>query len=108
MSTDRTAPPPSLGATLIAAERRRQIDVEGYTLGHDQYGHSGGLVAAAACYLAPPAAGVPRRWPWPTRYWKPTPEDRIRELVKAGALIAAEIDRRSGAGSDLTGRSGDE
>ncbi len=43
MSTDRTAPPPSLGATLIATERRRQIDVEGYTLGHDQYGHSGGL-----------------------------------------------------------------
>jgi hypothetical protein len=26
-------------------------------------------------------------------WWKPTPSDRIRELTKAGALIAAEIDR---------------
>jgi hypothetical protein len=25
--------------------------------------------------------------------WKPSPDDRFRELVKAGALIAAEIDR---------------
>ena len=32
-------------------------------------------------------------WPWKEAWWKPTPEDRIRELVKAGALIVAEIDR---------------
>lgn len=25
--------------------------------------------------------------------WKPSPENRVKELVKAGALIAAEIDR---------------
>jgi len=34
-------------------------------------------------------------------HWKPTPDDRVRELVKAGALIAAEIDRlnyRAGEG----------
>lgn len=93
---------------MIAAERRRQIEVEGYTTDHDKHGQSGDLAAAAACYLTPPAAGVPRRWPWPARYWKPTPDDRGRELVKAGALIAAEIDRLPGVGSDLTGSSGDE
>jgi hypothetical protein len=32
-------------------------------------------------------------WPFFTRPWKPTPDNRIRELEKAGALIAAEIDR---------------
>jgi hypothetical protein len=31
-------------------------------------------------------------WPWDPKWWKPTPEDRIRELEKAGALIAAAID----------------
>ena len=34
-------------------------------------------------------------WPWEANWWKPTPEDRIKELAKAGALIAAEIDRLS-------------
>ena len=29
----------------------------------------------------------------PEEWWKPTPKNRVRELVKAGALIAAEIDR---------------
>ena len=32
-------------------------------------------------------------WPWDLEWFKPSPYDRIRELVKAGALIAAEIDR---------------
>jgi hypothetical protein len=31
-------------------------------------------------------------WPWDQDWWKPSP-DPIRNLVKAGALIAAEIDR---------------
>ena len=30
---------------------------------------------------------------WEQKWWKPTPNDRVRELTKAGALIAAEIDR---------------
>lgn len=36
-------------------------------------------------------------WPWAVRWWKP--KDPIRDLVRAGALIAAEIDRlqRKGA-----------
>lgn len=36
---------------------------------------------------------IPYLWPWEDSYWNPTPENRIKELQKAGALIAAEIDR---------------
>jgi hypothetical protein len=39
------------------------------------------------------AARIKHAVPWGESWWKPTPEDRVRELVKAGALIAAEIDR---------------
>jgi len=51
-----------------------------------------------ATYATPPerrkmVGPIPFNWPWEDRFWKPTPNDRVRELVKAGALIAAEIDR---------------
>lgn len=36
-----------------------------------------------------------RQRPWDNEWWKPSPDDRKRELVKAGALIAAAIDRLS-------------
>lgn len=95
---------PYNGAERIAAERRRQIEEEGYTPEHDSsipY-EDGALWAAASCYLRP--AGMrdivrqdgmerPVGWPWVPETWKPTPYDRVRELEKAGALIAAEIDR---------------
>jgi hypothetical protein len=32
-------------------------------------------------------------WPWNFKWWKPHPDNRIRDFEKAGALIAAEIDR---------------
>jgi hypothetical protein len=35
---------------------------------------------------------TPITWPWDSPYWKPTPGNRLRDLVKAGALIAAAID----------------
>jgi hypothetical protein len=38
---------------------------------------------------------VPWPWPWASRYWKPD-ADRVRELEKAGALIAAAIDSITG------------
>ena len=54
------------------------------------------MANAASCYaMIPalrPASFPPAHWPW-LDGWKPTPDDRIRELAKAGALIAAEIDR---------------
>jgi len=85
------------GVSLIAAERQRQIDVEGYTVEHDAQ-HPEQMARAAASYATPAADrrmeyGVPELWPWTPDFWKPTPDDRVRELVKAGALIAAEIDR---------------
>ena len=88
------------GAEMIAAERQRQIDVEGWTVEHDDEQVSGDLARAAACYaevsLAPAPflrqGFPPASWPWSFEWWKPT-DDRVRNLVKAGALIAAEIDR---------------
>lgn len=93
------------GSQLIADERQRQIDTEGYDPAHDDEHKQHELARAAVCYAMPPGQRnlsqldnrrgerVPLRWPWDGVWWKPTPNDRVRELVKAGALIAAEIDR---------------
>lgn len=87
------------GSQRIAAERLRQKSEEGYRAEHDK-GHADELVLAAACYAIGPERlemeqganhPVPVRWPWGSEYWKPGP-DRIRDLEKAGALIAAAID----------------
>jgi hypothetical protein len=80
----------------IAAERQRQIDAELFTEAHDDNHPAGELAEAAACYAAPDlfergVRQVPVGWPWALKWWKPT--DRRRDLVKAGALIAAEIDK---------------
>lgn len=89
--------------SLISAERERQIEKEGYDADHDANEANGELASAAACYAMPAdrrrisgsghPANRPWYWPWDTKFWKPTPKDRVRELVKAGALIVAEIDR---------------
>lgn len=89
------------GADLIAAERRRQVDVEGWTPEHDAMHTQYELTMAAQCYLAAAREGGagwiwrhvrPPLFPWAESYWKPSDEP-IRNLVKSGALIAAEIDR---------------
>lgn len=100
---------------LIATERERHQKHpneggEGWTKQHDTEHEGEQLAVAAACYALPPSlrdlewseegqppALVPKLWPWEDKWWKPkgvTNEARIRDLVKAGALIAAEIDRR--------------
>jgi hypothetical protein len=90
------------GAELIAQERARQVASENWTAEHDDTHSEGELAEAAACYAASGVYSVKgwdlRRvieymsWPWRREWWKPT-DDPIRNLVKAGALIAAEIDR---------------
>jgi hypothetical protein len=82
------------GVDLIAEERMRQIEVEGYTPESDDTYTRGELVNAAIAYLqAPHLLGTSPFWPWMPQHFKPTPNDRVRELEKAGALIASEIDR---------------
>ena len=92
------------GIELIKDERERQVSQEGWTAGSDdKHQPEGQLALAAACYALPErvrnisrpglSAFLHMFWPWHEAWWKPTPNDRVRELVKAGALIAAEIDR---------------
>lgn len=91
------------GIELIAEERRRQIEVEGWTKASDSRYTNGELAAAAISYACPSdlrsckvirnGNKLPLYWPWDEKWWKPTPDNRIKELSKAGALIAAEIDR---------------
>ena len=86
------------GAERIAAERQRQIDREGWTPEHDDEHTGMELTYAARCYAevaawaAGPGIGPSREWPFDNESWKPS-GDRIRDLERAGALIAAEIDR---------------
>lgn len=94
------------GLEAIAAERQRQMTKEGWTLEHDDTHTGGELAEAAACYAASAArkpgdqrgnekimAVIQFVWPdsWDWAWWKP--KDRRADLVRAGALIAAEIDR---------------
>jgi hypothetical protein len=81
------------GIELIAAERKRQVTVEGWSEFHDDSHTRGQMARAAACYALQHTnvSGRAIRWPWASQWWKP--RDPIRNLVRAGALIAAEIDR---------------
>lgn len=99
------------GVTAIAQERRRQIEGERFDPTADQQYHQGELAQAAACYVrleamrsvAATVPGtavddrVPPEWPWARCWWKP--KDRRSNLVRAGALIAAELDRMDREGA---------
>ncbi len=80
----------------VAAERKRQVEVEGWTPAHDDT-HTNGELALAACAYAMPEhirqffdANDIKLWPFEGEI---NFKDRIRDLVRAGALILAEIDR---------------
>lgn len=82
------------GAELIAAERRRQIEEEGYTAEHDAPLGWDELALAGIAYAVVPLyreAEASDWWPWDDEAFKPT-GDVVRDLTKAGALIAAAID----------------
>lgn len=78
----------------VLTERQRQMRVEGYSLWGDDLYVNNELASAAASYAS--CAGRPRaqktQWPWGSQTLKPS-TDRRRDLVKAGALILAEIER---------------
>jgi hypothetical protein len=102
---------PATGIDRIVAERQRQLSEEGYTASHDEMHRYDELAWAAVCYAAPKRVYVQIEhighsqkrfvfsdpWPWnfedDKRVPEPNLDDRIRQLEKAGALIAAEIDR---------------
>ncbi|MDF5944551.1 hypothetical protein P4198_25095 [Pseudomonas aeruginosa] len=89
----------------VQAERRRQVEAEGWTPEHDDAHSHGEMARAAACYAlagsSAPNDGtaallVSLAWPWDEQWWKPT--SARRDLVKACALALAEIERLDRAG----------
>jgi hypothetical protein len=82
---------------LIAVERARQVEAEGYDPASDDGQNPDGQLAHAAAAYAAAAVGDPDAalfWPgeWDPYMFKPT--GGIRDLIRAGALIVAEIERR--------------
>lgn len=97
----------------VLAERQRQRDVEGWTPEHDDQHARGEMIEAAISYGVHASVTVrllargetlervdqqareamaPRTWPWSLSWWKPAGGAR-RNLVKAAALLLAEIER---------------
>lgn len=102
----------------VLAERRRQVEAEGLTPAHDD-AHTDFSLAKAACIygvgatLEGPdravmdefgATGTPgwmkELWPWDHKWFKPT--SRRRDLVKAAALLIAEIERIDRADANVS------
>ena len=89
----------------VLAERHRQVTAEGWTPERDDKYTKRELAYAASNYAVSELkhGDPPITWPWDKRWWKPTTPRR--NLVKAGALILAEIERldraaaRTGASS---------
>lgn len=109
------------GAELVMLERKRQLEKEGWSAEHDDQHVRGELVYAAICYavnkMRTPHGrwqeNIPANphdvwtyfgretvvdwvrpaWPWSEDDDKRGQHDRIRSLVIAASLIAAEIDR---------------
>lgn len=93
----------------VLAERERQKSAEGWTAEHDDQHEGGALASAAAAYahraqfeLRPKNAGrdlpeldvdmiITELWPFDERWWKP--KGARRDLIRAAALIVAEIER---------------
>jgi len=98
----------------VLAERQRQIAKEGWTTEHDDSHNDRSLAMAAQCYvehyvgrswlvtqsndkesglLEYQSEPIPNNWPehWDDASWKP--KDPRRDLVRAAALIIAEIER---------------
>jgi hypothetical protein len=85
---------------MIAAERQAQLAM-GYDASHDDQHSSGELAAAAACFAlrkteissGDQIGELRKLWPaeWPPEIL--AENTRMRQLVVAGALIAAEIER---------------
>lgn len=92
-------------AADVLAERCRQIEREGYDEEHDDTHTRGELARAGAAYAeiaglhayrggkaeTPQATPPPEYWPFDVSEWKP--KTVRRDLVRAAALILAEIEK---------------
>lgn len=100
------AAPQTAAARDVLAERQRQVTAEGWKPSHDDEHVNGELAGAASCYAFHAAYAtwdlednetpydshpVPKTWPWESEWWKPV--NQRHDLVRAGALILAEIER---------------
>lgn len=91
------------GIELIAAERQRQIEKEGWAPEHDDKYDRRQLARAAQCYQMDginAQTAMPSHWPWSQVWWKPS-NNPERNLVRAGALFQAQIDRQKRLGVNL-------
>jgi len=92
--------------SMVLQERQRQLEAEGYTQDHDDQHLRGELAWAAACYAAPDRVFRMKTYsasptevlfvePWPGNPvpWRRPTATRVTLLVRAGALILAEIAR---------------
>lgn len=99
---DGESEPPTSALSDVVAERARQQQIEGWTPEHDDAHDTGDLAVAAVCYIAHNSVNLPKSivhnyWPWEPEWWKP--KGARRDLVRAGALILAEIERLDRAAS---------
>lgn len=95
---DEAPVPQSQALRDVIDERARQVSQEGWTPAHDDGHAHGQLVGAAICYALTSIPDWMGRdaynqtlWPWAKPLFKPTTPRR--DLVKAAALILAEIER---------------
>lgn len=112
-SSTADAAPDALAGVLaeVAEERRRQVE-HGFDAEHDDRETNGQIPAGAAHYamaasmaawlgkpdwpsVGGPIAKMPRAWPWARTWWKPGCARRM--LIKAIALLVAEVERRDRA-----------
>ena len=108
--TDKTKPtnPAALtkAARDVLAERLRQQEIEGFEPDQDDLAQEGQIAAGAACYALWDSAAINMLrkeakaglWPWDESWWNP--KDPRRNLVRAAALLLAEIERLDRAGYD--------
>ncbi len=88
---------------LVAKERARQINDEGYKREHDDEHTDGSLADAAACYAATKNIfhiitdkqmfPVRSLWPWNWNFFKKEKHPRKKQLIISAALLMAEYDR---------------
>lgn len=99
----------SKAAADVLAERQRQQAVKGWSVAHDDQHQDGAIALAGAGYahaaawatMAPseaPFTDDEPPTPWPDE-WEFKPGEPRRMLVKAAALILAEIERLDRAAS---------